>query len=135
VGSTPTGSTKYKMQKVIWDAAVVLLQRRDGKVLGVTRGNKQDDINLPGGRREPQDRTPFDTAKRELLEETGIRLFEVCPIVNWVKNGKRIIVFEVFSWDGWLRPSAEGTPIWTHPINLLRRSCTYSEYARRLLGG
>lgn len=38
------------------------------------------DMAFPGGKRSPEDKNIFDTAKRELKEETGIDLKELEPI-------------------------------------------------------
>lgn len=108
-----------------WDAAVVVLRRRNGKVLGVTRGRDLDDLNPPGGQREPQDLSPLDTARRELLEETGVLLLAAYPIGSWVKGGRRVVAFEGSTWIGELRPSEEGVPVWVHPSRLVRKTCTY----------
>jgi 8-oxo-dGTP pyrophosphatase MutT (NUDIX family) len=116
-----------------WDAAVVVLQRRDGKVLGVTRGRDVKDINPPGGGREPQDLTPLDTAKRELFEETGIRLHEAVGIASWLKDGKYVIAFKGLAWSGTLRPSKEGVPAWVRPSRLFQDTCSYRGFSIGML--
>lgn len=116
-----------------WDAAVVVLQRRDGKVLGVTRGRNLEDINPPGGNREPQDQSPLDTARRELYEETGIRLHEAVGIASWFKDGRYVIAFKGIRWSGELRPSREGVPAWVHPKKLMQKSCTYRGFSIGML--
>lgn len=116
-----------------WDAAVVVLQRRDGKVLGVTRGRDLDDINPPGGLRDHRDQTPLDTARRELYEETGLRLREAVPLASWSNNGRYVIAFKGLAWTGTLRASKEGVPAWVHPKKLIQKSCTYRGYTVGLL--
>jgi 8-oxo-dGTP pyrophosphatase MutT (NUDIX family) len=65
--------------------AAVALMLREGEggleVLVIKRADKQDDpwsghMALPGGRREPEDRDAYDTARRETLEEIGVDLTE-----------------------------------------------------------
>lgn len=116
-----------------WDAAVVLLQRRDGKVLGVTRGRDLNDVNPPGGNREPQDQTPLDTARRELYEETGLRLHEAIGIASWFKDGRYVIAFKGLSWSGTLRPSREGVPAWVSPNKFFQNTCSYRGYSMGML--
>lgn len=53
-------------------AASVLLSVAGGRVLGITRGLRTDDVELPGGRAEPGDASLAHTAVRELREETGV---------------------------------------------------------------
>lgn len=63
-------------------AAVALLLReyeRGLELLIIKRAEKDGDpwsghMALPGGRREPEDKTAYDTARRETLEEVGIDL-------------------------------------------------------------
>lgn len=64
-------------------AAVVYLERPDGRVLALTRGLDFGDWHLPGGKWEPLDNfgapspSPADlraTACREMIEETGVHL-------------------------------------------------------------
>ena len=117
-----------------WDAAVVLLRRFDGKVLGVTRGSNVQDINLPGGNREPGDKTPVDTARRELMEETGLMVDVLDPIDSWNSNGKNVVAFRGHGFArGPLRLSSEGYPMWVKPNRLTTASSTYRMINKRLL--
>lgn len=54
-------------------SGVVVIQRQDGKVLGVSRGRGVNRWGLPGGRVEAGE-TPAEGAARELMEETGLEL-------------------------------------------------------------
>jgi len=103
------------------DAAVIVLRRSDGRVLGVTRGNNIRDINFPGGRREPEDQNYAQTAQRELFEETGLHVPFSClkPIAHWKAGHGSVIAFQALDWSGKLRPSAEGYPVWVTPERLL----------------
>ena len=114
-----------------WDAAVVVLIRGDGKVLGVTRGSNLRDINLPGGYREPGDESPANTAWRELLEETGLQLRKARFMGNLASNGKKVVAFRGTAWTGELRPSSEGYPVWVDPKRLFHGS--HGKAAQELL--
>jgi 8-oxo-dGTP pyrophosphatase MutT (NUDIX family) len=117
-----------------WDAAVVVLVK-DGKVLGVTKGIDRQDINLPGGLRDPEDASPLDTATRELLEETGYQLLQAKPIASWFsKSGKYVIGFRGTRWTGRLRSSEEGQAAWVSPRTLLGPGCTHRGLNAGLLG-
>ncbi len=59
--------------------AIVWVREPEEAVLLIRRTEREDDSwsghwSLPGGRREPEDRDPLDTAVRELREECGISL-------------------------------------------------------------
>jgi 8-oxo-dGTP pyrophosphatase MutT (NUDIX family) len=63
------------------DAAVAIVHARgkDESVLLILRSERADDPwsghwSFPGGRCDPQDRDPLDTALRELAEECGVTL-------------------------------------------------------------
>src|SRR3954469_17844709 len=63
------------------DAAVAIVHAREPNesVLLIRRSEREDDPwsghwSFPGGRSDPQDRDPLDTALRELAEECGVRL-------------------------------------------------------------
>jgi 8-oxo-dGTP diphosphatase len=63
------------------EAAVAIVRSRHPKdsILLMRRAERAEDSwsghwSFPGGRRDPQDRDPLDTALRELFEECGIRL-------------------------------------------------------------
>jgi 8-oxo-dGTP pyrophosphatase MutT (NUDIX family) len=115
-----------------WDAAVVVLRLPIGKILGVTRGRNLRDINLPGGLREPEDRTPEDTARRELMEETGLMVDDLKHLATWRSNGKVVVAFQGKGRAyGELRTSPEGVPIFVAPRQLMVG--TYGRHFARLL--
>ena len=116
-----------------WDAAIVLLRAPDGRVLGVTRGDDLRDINLPGGAREPEDASPVATARRELHEETGIRVRTLRPLAAWTQRGKRVVAFQGVTWSGRVRSSDEGMAGWVPPEHLTRASCKYQRENSKLL--
>lgn len=56
-------------------AACLLIVAKTGRILTVTRRNS-DIFGLPGGKVDPGE-TPFMTAKRETLEETGLMIVRI----------------------------------------------------------
>ena len=116
-----------------WHAAVIVLQRPDGRVLGVTRGEDLDDINFPGGNRIARDRSPADTARRELREETGLVVRALNPLATWNSEGKKVTAFKGLTWSGQLRPGPEGQPAWVWPEALQRPSSRFRQHNGILL--
>lgn len=93
-------------------AAVVYLERPDGRVLALTRGTDYADWHLPGGKWEPGDGEAGNvldggaiatgpnlrrTAWREVSEETGIRLDAdagLRPLVSYrTRSGRPVLAF------------------------------------------
>jgi 8-oxo-dGTP pyrophosphatase MutT (NUDIX family) len=120
-------------KKVTWDAAVLVVRRPDGRVLGVTRGANLRDINLPGGLREPEDPSPVATARREAREETGLVVRSLRPLAAWNARGRRVIAFQGLNWSGRLQSSPEGHAAWASPQALTRAVCTFQRENDRLL--
>ena len=117
-----------------WDAAVVVVRGPGGKVLGVSRGSRLSDMNLPGGMREPGDASPADTARRELLEETGIEVADLRPLAKRASLGRRVMAFESMGAPrGKLKASSEGVPLWVKPKALTRATCTFQRENSKLL--
>jgi 8-oxo-dGTP pyrophosphatase MutT (NUDIX family) len=116
-----------------WHAAVIVLQKPDGQVLSVTRGKNLDDVNFPGGNRKLRDRSPADTARRELHEETGLVVRALQPLASWTLEGKRVAAFKGLTWSGRLRPSSEGQPAWVQPKRLQEPSSRFRRHNGMLL--
>lgn len=68
-------------------SAQVVLINPEGLVLGVSRKNDHDDFGLIGGKMEEPDKTPEDTAIRETLEETGLKISNLRLVLAIHKNG------------------------------------------------
>lgn len=81
-------------------AATCLLQK-NGLVVGVSRRNNHDDWGLPGGKRDPGE-SSRQTAARELLEETGIRVRaeDLVPVFSRMHGEWRVITYEASAWEG-----------------------------------
>ena len=65
-----------KLQNFDLEACVAIVENLNGEFLLLKRGikAKQQGWCLPGGRKDKIDKTPLDTAKRETLEETGLKI-------------------------------------------------------------
>jgi 8-oxo-dGTP pyrophosphatase MutT (NUDIX family) len=76
----PSLSKPHEGASVGVRAAVALLLRERGRgleIFVIKRAEKGDDpwsghMALPGGRAEPEDENPYETARRETLEEVGL---------------------------------------------------------------
>ena len=118
-----------------WSVVVVVFKGSQS-VLAITRGFNPRDPSFPGGDSELTDKTPAETARREMREETGLKATEMRRIDEWVgERGQPVYAFLVTKWkrSGRLRSSEEGKPFWTRPQRLLVPSATYRHDARRLL--
>jgi len=108
-----------------WHAAVAVTQRPDGRVLGLTRGTNLNNINFPGGMRERYDGSPGMTVRREFKEETGLTIKKMKPL-GVFRDGRKVVhAFQVLKWDGELKPSPEGRPVWVLPSRLTSPSSTF----------
>lgn len=68
--------------------AQVVLINKDGLVLGVSRKTDHNDMGLPGGKMDPEDDgNPLNTAIRETLEETGLRISNLKLVFAIHKSG------------------------------------------------
>ena len=80
----PSLGKRYESAPADMQAAVALLLRaREGglEIFVIKRAEKGDDpwsghMALPGGREEPEDESPYATARRETLEEVGMDIAE-----------------------------------------------------------
>jgi len=87
-----------------------------GRVLAVAHGGDFSRCGIPGGGVDPGER-PWDAAARELWEETGLRVLELCEVVVVEEHDRRTFVYAGCV-HGALRPSDEGVPFWAEPAML-----------------
>ena len=67
-------------------AACVLIWRKDGMILGVSRPDDPEAFTLPGGGMH-EGEEPKEAAARELKEETGIELSKLTPLFHALSDG------------------------------------------------
>jgi 8-oxo-dGTP pyrophosphatase MutT (NUDIX family) len=112
-------------------AAGVLVLGLDGLVLGVSRGNDEQDWGLPFGICDSGE-TPEQTAIRETMEETGLEAFDLRRFYEAVAGNYRAITFLAQA-RGQLRSSEEGRVAWIDITRLVADSSSFAEYNRGLL--
>lgn len=117
-----------------WSAVAIVFSGPQN-VLAIARNFNPRDPSFPGGDSEPTDENPAATAKRELLEETGITAVELRCMAQWEgERGQPVFAFFVPRWRGRrLLTSDEGKPFWTRPNRMLMKSATYRDAAQMLL--
>jgi 8-oxo-dGTP pyrophosphatase MutT (NUDIX family) len=93
----PSLSEPHEGASAMVRAAVALLLRereRGLEIFVIKRAEKGDDpwsghMALPGGREEPEDENPYETARRETLEEVGMDIVEGCLLGHLDDLGPR----------------------------------------------
>lgn len=124
------------MQEHVRWSAVLIVPRGD-QFLALASGFRPRDTNFPGGDSSSEDRTPEETAVRQLYEETGLRAApeDMNLLDQWVgSNGQDVYAYVVGNFTGRVRSSSEGKVFWTANMGLLTsRSAQHNESARHLL--
>ncbi len=118
-----------------WSVVVVVFDSRN-RVLALSRHFNRKDIALPGGDCDPEkDGSPFQTAGRELHEETGLIPGSDCrELAVWKGDrGQDVHAIHIKTVRGNMRPSGEGKPFWSPIEALFGARCFYQEKARELL--
>lgn len=80
-----------------------LIINEKNEILCVSRKDDHNDFGIAGGKCEPEiDKTILDTAVRETLEETGIRVLDEDPqlLLAIHKNGFMSYTFLIENWEG-----------------------------------
>jgi 8-oxo-dGTP pyrophosphatase MutT (NUDIX family) len=85
-----------------------------------TRGISKGKWNAPGGKLDSKE-APFDNAKREVLEETGLKVIRLTyhGIVEYFMGGKtslhtKVYLFSTRNFQGKYQSTAEGKLRWFH---------------------
>lgn len=113
---------------------VVLIVPIEGQVVAIARDFDPVDVNLPGGSDEYLDKNPMDTARRELLEETGLQSVEMTLVDCWKnKDSSVTYAYQVTLFAGKLRSSSAGKTFLAAPKQLCREECTFAGKNTRLL--
>lgn len=89
--------------------AVVVVARRGNKFLGVSRRDDPDAFGLPGGKVDPGE-TAAQAARRELLEETGLRAKRLVPFFQH-QEGQFLVTAFVTEVEGQIAPRAGETGV------------------------
>lgn len=114
-------------------AACVLVFNERGEVLAVSRKHDPNDFGLPGGKQEPGESFE-ETAIRETLEETGIKLKNLRFVFERETEGEVDYYTATFmaEVDGNSEPSTseEGRAKWVPPIKIIE-GC-FGEYNKKL---
>lgn len=137
-------------------AAVVYLERPDGRVLALTRGQDYADWHLPGGKWEPRDGgvttdnaaptaanvVVFNlivTAIREVQEETGVWLAcaNLRPLHDYMtRSGRPVCLFLAEGCTWWPERFGHypaGQPAWVPREMLTQPWCSFAHEARIVL--
>lgn len=130
VGSRGNVLSDEETEAVIPTAVCIIVVREDGKVLSVSHGDDENDLNLPGGGIETGE-LPEEAARRELWEETGMIATELLEVYRGVGRSRLTVVFKANDADGNLRNSPEGKVAWVNPKKLLVG--TYGNFFAKLL--
>lgn len=115
-------------------AVCVILLDNDGHLLGVSRRNKPNDMNLPGGKVDPGE-TPEEACVRETKEEVGVDISDLELVYSGICKGE--VDYECFCYlaehQGTPSSSEEGLTVrWITWNELLDESNAFADYNRRL---
>jgi len=116
-------------------AACTLIQNpRNGNVISISRGQDIRDWALPGGELETPER-PHETARRELYEETGIRVPQHSRFLKIFEKISREHLTSVFVIHGQIEfPEVmgskpfEGYVTSLPPAELCKPSCSFADF-------
>lgn len=112
-------------------ASIVVIKNKDGKLLAVSRGNDLHNWGFAGGKLELGESFE-DAAKREVYEETGLRIYDLKKIDEpIVYKDTLVAAFMADKYYGKLKPSKEGEPKWVEPQQLLESE--FQDYNESLL--
>jgi|GEM_PF-2409274 len=115
------------------DASIVVV-RRQGRILCVTRPEWPHEFAFPGGRVDPGE-SPKTAAIRELREECGVDV-DVKPLMKVVSplDGRRVHVFEATKCEGEAFAAEPGsTVMWLSPAEMLSGAHTFRDTVQKVL--
>lgn len=92
-------------------AVTILLHNEDGKILAVSRKNDVTDFGIPGGRVEKGE-TDKAAIIREVMEETGLTVFNLRPFFVDEERDEFICTTFIGSYTGEIRTSEKGAVVW-----------------------
>lgn len=113
---------------------VVLIVPVEDNVVAIARGFDPVDVNLPGGTDQYLDKSPADTARRELLEETGLIAVDLELVDCWkLRDNSVTYAYLVKLFTGKIRSSSAGKTFLAKPRQLCTEECTFASKNVRLL--
>lgn len=108
----------------------VIVKGPDGKVLAVSRGGDDNDLNLPGGNITPGEE-PEEAARRELWEETGMIATDLVEVYRGLARSRLAVVYKANDASGNLRSSSEGKASWVDPRRM--STGTFGSFLMKLM--
>ena len=114
--------------------SVVVVVSNGEHILAVARGFDPKNINLPGANDVADDKTPIETLRRMVPEQTGIVVRSYHRMDTWKGEMQQpVYAFFVPKWSGKPRSSSAGKTFWALPTQLTGEQSTFGEYNKRLL--
>lgn len=122
--------------------AGVMLIVKDGLILSISRRHNKDIFGLPGGKFDEAagDTNSMDTAIRETLEETGVKVTKCVQVYQRVELGDGANAVDFYSttyyameWEGEPHTSEEGEVKWLTAEELTSTHAAFGDYNRHML--
>jgi 8-oxo-dGTP pyrophosphatase MutT (NUDIX family) len=128
-GTGHRGTVLVLAPQTLPSSAAVVVRRR-GMVAAIRSRKHGGKLQLPGGKSEPGE-TPEDNARRETLEEVGLRVEGLQPVLASACGGFLCTTFvDDLLTCGELVSSPEGEACWVTPEQLFAEG-VYPEHTRR----
>lgn len=121
--------------------AGVMLVVKDGLILAISRRHNKNIFGLPGGKfDEGVDHSSMDTAIRETLEETSVKVNKCVQVFQRVELGDGANAVDFYSttyyatdWEGEPQTSEEGEVKWLTAEELTATHAAFGDYNRNML--
>lgn len=128
-------------KKEIKLAGVMLIINDDGLILSISRRNNKEIFGLPGGKfDEDVDQSVEDTAIRETLEETSVRVRAFVSIYHRIEPANTLdgidfnsYTFYAKRWTGTPQNSEEGEVKWLTAEELTGSKAAFGKYNKDML--
>lgn len=114
--------------------SVVFVVMRGESLLALSRNFDPLDVNFPGGHADDTDKTPDETLRRKVSEETGLKAEAYRRVLSWRGESRQPVhAYVVTRYSGKPRASAAGRPFWARPYQLASRSATFHSANMRVM--